>query len=160
MNFTYQRSPNKFLPNANGAFTFDDWGTFAANAPYSTSITVGNPNLDFREYDSFYYFGDDWKINNRLTLNLGVTYSYYGQPANLFHNNDTKQQTGSKPFWDATLPLGVTTFPSIPAPKNSWAPSVGFAYTPGWEDGSSARIRPSFVAAIDWLTIRPSTTST
>jgi len=132
VNFTYQRSPNKFLPNANGAFTFDDWGTFAANAPYSTSITLGNPSLDFREYDSFYYFGDDWKVTNRLTLNLGLTYSYYGQPANLFHNNDTKQQTGSNPFWDASLPLAVTTFPSIPAPKNSWGPSVGFAYTPGW----------------------------
>ena len=131
-NFTYQRSPNKFLPNANGAFTFADWGTFAANQPALTSITLGTPNLDFREYDSFYYVGDDWKFTNHLTLNLGLTYSYYGQPANLFHNNDTKQQTSSSPFWDPTLPLGVTTFPSIPAPKNSWGPSIGFAYTPGW----------------------------
>ena len=132
-NFTYQRSPNKFLPNANGAFTFPDWGAFAANQPYSTSITLGNPNLDFREYDSFYYFGDDWKVTNRFTLNLGVTYSFYGQPANLFHNNDTKRQNGSDPYWDPTLPLSVTTFPSIPAPKNSWGPSIGFAYTPGWD---------------------------
>ena len=131
-NFTYQRSPNKFLPNANGAFTFADWGTFAANQPALTSITLGSPDLDFREYDSFYYVGDDWKFTNHLTLNLGLTYSYYGQPANLFHNNDTKQQTGSSPFWDPTLPLGVTTFPSIPAPKNSWGPSIGFAYAPGW----------------------------
>ena len=132
-NFTYQRSPNKFLPNANGAFTFSDWGSFAANQPYSTSITLGSDNLDFREYDSFYYFGDDWKVTNRLTLNLGLTYSFYGQPANLFHNNDTKQQKGSTPFWDPTLPLSVTTFPSIPAPKSSWGPSIGFAYTPGWD---------------------------
>ena len=132
VNFTYQRSPNKFLPNANGAFTFPDWGAFAANQPAYTSITLGSPDLDFREYDSFYYFGDDWKLTNRLTLNLGLTYSYYGQPANLFHNNDTKRQTGNDPYWDPTLPLAVTTFPSIPAPKNSWGPSVGFAYTPGW----------------------------
>ena len=131
-NFTYQRSPNKFLPNANGAFSFADWGTFAANDPAHTSVTLGNPDLDFREYDSFYYVGDDWKVTNHLTLNLGLTYSYYGQPANLFHNNDTKQQTGSSPFWNPNLPGSVTTFPSIPAPKNSWGPSVGFAYTPGW----------------------------
>jgi hypothetical protein len=133
VNFTYQRSPNKFLPNANGAFTFADWGTFAANQPALTSITLGSPDLDFREYDSFYYFGDDWKITNRFTLNLGLTYSFYGQPANLFHNKDTKQQNSSNPFWDPTLPLSVTTFPSIPAPKNSWGPSIGFAYTPGWD---------------------------
>lgn len=133
VNFTYQRSPNKFLPNANGVFTFADWGAFAANQPALTSITLGNPNLDFREYDSFYYFGDDWKLTNRLTLNLGLTYSFYGQPANLFHNNDTKQQTSSNPYWDPSLPLSITTFPSIPAPKNSWGPSIGFAYTPGWD---------------------------
>jgi hypothetical protein len=131
-NFTYQRSPNKFLPNANGAFSFADWGAFAADVPAHTSVTLGNPDLDFREYDSFYYVGDDWKVTNHLTLNLGLTYSYYGQPANLFHNNDTKQQTGSSPFWNPNLPGSVTTFPSIPAPKNSWGPSVGFAYTPGW----------------------------
>jgi Carboxypeptidase regulatory-like domain len=131
-NFTYQRSPNKFLPNANGAFSFADWGTFAANDPAHTSVTLGNPDLDFREYDSFYYVGDDWKVTNHLTLNLGLTYSYYGQPANLFHNNDTKQQTGSSPFWSSNLPGSVTAFPSIPAPKNSWGPSIGFAYTPGW----------------------------
>ena len=131
-NLTYQRSPNKFLPNANGAFTYADWGTFAANVPALTSITLGNPSLDFREKDSFFYVGDDWKLTNHLTLNLGLTYSYYGQPANLFHNNDTKQQTSSTPFWDPTLPLSVTTFPSIPAPKSSWGPSIGFAYAPGW----------------------------
>lgn len=131
-NLTYQRSPNQFLPNANGAFSFADWGTFAANVPARTSITLGNPSLDFREKDTFFYVGDDWKFTDHLTLNLGVTYSYYGQPANLFHNNTTKQQSGSTPFWNPSLPTSVTTFPSIPAPKNSWGPSVGFAYTPGW----------------------------
>ena len=54
---------------------------------------MGTPKLDFIEHDSFFYFGDDWKITNHLTLNLGLTYSYYGQPANLFHNNDD----GSRP---------------------------------------------------------------
>jgi hypothetical protein len=132
-NLTYQRSPNAFLPNANGAFTFADWGAFAANTPALTSITLGNPSLDFREKDSFFYVGDDWKVTSHLTLNLGMTYSYYGQPANLFHNSTTKQQTGSSPFWDPSLPLSVTTFPSIPAPKNSWGPSIGFAYTPSWD---------------------------
>jgi hypothetical protein len=130
VNFTYQRSPNKFLPNANGEFLFSDWGTFAANVPNDTLITLGNPNLDFREYDSFYYFGDDWKVTKNLTLNLGLTYSYYGQPANLFHNNDAKQQSSNQPFWDPALPTSVTVFPSIPAPKNSWGPGIGFAYTP------------------------------
>jgi hypothetical protein len=131
VNYTLQKSPNVFLPNLNGAFQFGDWGSYAANTPNFTSITLGNPKLDFVEHDSFFYFGDDWKVTNHLTLNLGLTYSYYGQPANLFHNNDVAQQTGSQPFWLTSLPSSVTEFPSIPAPKNSWGPSVGFAYAVG-----------------------------
>jgi hypothetical protein len=131
VNYTYQKSPNVFPTNQNGTFSFKDWETFAKNAPSNTNVTLGPPKLDFIEHDSFFYFGDDWKISNHLTLNLGLTYSYYGQPANLFHNNDVKQQTGSNPFWDPTLPLSLTTFPSIPAPKNSWGPNIGFAYAVG-----------------------------
>jgi hypothetical protein len=130
-NLTLQKSPNTFLPNGNGFFEYSDWGTFAANAATFTSITLGNPKLDFVEHDTFYYFGDDWKVTDHLTLNLGLTYSYYGQPANLFHNNDVRQQTGGQPFWLTSLPSSVTEFPEIPAPKNSWAPSVGFAYAVG-----------------------------
>jgi hypothetical protein len=130
-NLTLQKSPNTFLPNGNGAFRFADWGTFAANTPNLVSITLGNPKLDFVEHDTFFYFGDDWKLTSHLTLNLGLTYSYYGQPADLFHNNDVRQQTGSQPFWDTSLPASVTEFPNLPAPKSSWGPSIGFAYAVG-----------------------------
>ncbi|HSZ62132.1 MAG TPA: TonB-dependent receptor [Terriglobales bacterium] len=130
-NYTYQKSPNVFLPNGNGAFQYTDWGTYAANVANFTSITLGTPKLDFLEHDSFFYFGDDWKISTHLTLNLGLTYSYYGQPANLFTKNDTRQQNSSEPFWDPTLPASVTIFPSLPAPKNSWGPNIGFAYAVG-----------------------------
>jgi hypothetical protein len=131
VNFTYQRSPNKFLPSVNGEFRFADWAGYGANVPNRIRIASGDPTLDFREKDTFLYFGDDVKIKNNLTLNLGITWSYYGQPANLFHDRTVKNQSGSDPLWDPTLPLSVTTFPSIPAPSNSWGPNVGFAWTPG-----------------------------
>ena len=131
VNFTYQRSPNFFLPNVNGNFNFTNWGNFAQNLPSSVSITSGNPVLDFREHDTFLYGQDDFKLKNNLTLTLGLTWSYYGQPANLFNQLTSKQQASSTPFWDPTLPTSITTFPSIPAPKNSFGPNVGFAWTPG-----------------------------
>jgi hypothetical protein len=130
-NYTYQKSPNVFLPNGNGAFLFSDWGTYAANLPIHTSITLGTPKLDFLEHDSFFYFGDDWKVTPHLTLNLGLTYSYYGQPADLFNKNDSRQQSSSEPFWNPSLPTSVTVFPNLPAPKNSWGPNIGFAYAVG-----------------------------
>ncbi len=152
-NLTLQKSPNVFLPNANGDFQYADWGAYAANAATRTSITVGNPKLDFVEHDSFFYFGDDWKVTSNLTLNLGLTYSYYGQPADLFHNNDVRQQSGSNPFWLPSLPSSVTVFPNLPAPKNSWGPSVGFAYAIAnggrWLGNNKTVIRGGYRLAYD-----------
>ena len=91
MNWTYQRSPNTFLPNVNGQYRFSSLNSFlTTNTPNRVVIANGNPSLDFREYDTFLYAGDDWKIRQNLTLNLGLTWTYYGQPANLFHDLTSK----------------------------------------------------------------------
>ena len=140
INFTYQRSPNFFLPNVNGSYTYTSYATMAQNTASAVSATVGNPILDFREKDSFLYVQDDFKLKSNLTLNLGLTWSYYGQPATLFHDKTTAQQASSQPFWDPTLPTAVTTFPSIPAPKASFGPNVGFAWTPGSRDGLMGKV--------------------
>jgi Carboxypeptidase regulatory-like domain len=131
VNFTYQRSPNIFLPNFNGSYRFSNWATFGADTPNRIQIAQGSPSLDFREKDTFLYFGDDFKVKNNLTLNLGVTWSYYGQPANLFHTITVKNQSGSSPLWNPAVPTSATEFPTIPAPGNSWGPGVGFAWIPG-----------------------------
>jgi hypothetical protein len=133
VNYTYQRSPNTFLPNLNGAFRFADWQAFAANTPNRVRIAAGTPTLDFREHDTFLYAGDDWKIRQNLTLNLGLTWTYYGQPANLF--NDLTMQRESNPataFWRQDIPLSERTSPKLDAPTKSFGPSLGFAYTPSW----------------------------
>lgn len=133
VNYTYQRSPNTFLPNLNGAFRFADWEAFAADTPNRVRIAAGTPTLDFREHDTFLYAGDDWKIRQNLTLNLGLTWTYYGQPANLF--NDLTTQRESNPataFWRQDIPLSQRTSPKLDAPTKSFGPSLGFAYTPSW----------------------------
>jgi len=140
INFTYQRSPNFFLPNVNGSYSYSSYANLAKNLPSSISVTAGNPILDFREKDSFLYVQDDFKLKSNLTLNLGLTWSYYGQPANLFHDKTTAQQASSQPFWDPTLPTSITTFPSIPSPKASFGPNVGFAWTPGSRDGITGKV--------------------
>jgi len=131
-NFTYQRSPNIFLPGINGIYQFTSYTNFFNNTPGAITIAKGNPVSDFREYDTFIYGGDDWKISQHLTLNLGLTWSYYGQPANLFHDETLSRESGPGGFWNPALPIGIRTFPELPAPKNSFGPSVGFAYSPQW----------------------------
>src|SRR6185437_11028378 len=153
VNWTYQRSPNIFLPTINGQYRFFSESQFlagcatcgpaatpngpgtplAANTPNRVQIAQGNPVLDFREYDTFAYAGDDWKISPNLTLNLGVTWTYYGQPANLFHDLTTSRESDpAKAFWLQSLSLDQRTNPEIPSVKNSFGPSLGFAYSPQW----------------------------
>jgi hypothetical protein len=133
VNYTYQHSPNRFLPNLNSAWRFANLGALGDNVPNRITIANGDPLLDFREHQTFLYFGDDYQIRQNLILNLGVTYSLYGQPANLFHENTVKRESdASTAFWNPALPIELRTFPAIPAPKNNWGPSLGFAYTPHW----------------------------
>jgi hypothetical protein len=133
VNYTRQRSPNIFLPSYNGNFSFSSFDEFAQNAPTSISIANGSPNLNFIENDTFLYGSDDFKVTSNLTLNLGLTWSYYGQPANLFNQITTQRETNpNTAFWNMSLPLSVRTFPSIPSVKNSFGPGVGFAYSPQW----------------------------
>jgi hypothetical protein len=133
VNWTYQRTPNIFLPAVNGQFRFTNWSSYFADTPNRVQIAEGPSSLDFREYDTFLYFGDDWKIGKNLTLNLGLTWSYYGQPANLFNSITAPRESNpASAFWNPALPKTTTTFPIFPAPKNSFGPSVGFAYSPQW----------------------------
>jgi len=134
VNWTYQRSPNTFLPDINGQFRFNNLSSFLTNdTPNRVQIAQGQPVLDFREYDTFLYAGDDWKISQNLTLNLGVTWTYYGQPENLFNSISAKREANpATAFWLNTLPPSVTTDPKIPAVTNSFGPSIGFAYSPQW----------------------------
>ena len=158
VNFTYQKSPNVFLPNFNGTYNFapftnsgtanvvtpdctvtpgeslDALSAYACNIPNHINITQGSPIIPFTEKDTFLYVGNDYKLKPNFTLNLGLTWSYYGQPANLFHDITVTNRNSSTPFWNPALPASVTTFPSIPAPKNSWGPSVGFAWSPNWHN--------------------------
>ncbi len=130
VNYTFQRSPNIFLPIINGAFRFNDFSAFAANTPNRVQVANGNSGLDFREHDTFLYIGDDWKTTQSLTLNLGVTWSYYGQPANLFNKNDVQNETGPNPLFNPALPLSVRVFPQLSSIKTSIGPNAGFAWAP------------------------------
>lgn len=127
---TQVRAPITMLINYNGSFQFADFAALAVNSPDRIRIASGNPYLDFRETDFYPYAADEIRLASNLVLTVGLTWSYYGQPANILHKITTSDQTGGDPLWNPSLPLNVTTSPEIPAPKNGWAPGIGFAWSP------------------------------
>lgn len=136
--FDYQNSPNVFLPNTSGTFTFS--GINYALAGIATlSLANGNPNIPFKEPDWALYFQDDWKIRKDLTLNLGLRWEYFKQSINLLHDQSVARQTGPNPIWLTTLPLSLTTFPYVPENYANFGPRIGFAYNPPMLRGTVIR---------------------
>jgi hypothetical protein len=79
-----------------------------------------------RSWETGYFAQDDWRVNNRLTLNLGVRYDLYTWPYEI--NN---RQSNFDPAGSGTLVVpGTAGWPRslINTDKNDWAPRVGFAY--------------------------------
>jgi hypothetical protein len=128
--FYKQRSPNTFLPQINGTYTFADFDHLLQDAAVQLSLTDGPPKFTFKEYDIAAYVGDDWRVKNNLTINLGLRWEYSSQAINLLHDITVANQAGSTPFWDPTAPTSVTTVPEIPNNFKYFGPSVGFAWKP------------------------------
>jgi Carboxypeptidase regulatory-like domain/TonB dependent receptor len=80
-------------PNLHGSYGFSGYSTsklsaantgfgaadFLADQVNTASITYSSPINTARWYRAA-YFQDDWKVNTKLTLNLGLRYDYMQQP--------------------------------------------------------------------------------
>jgi outer membrane receptor protein involved in Fe transport len=125
-----------FLPNVNGAYRFNSAARLVNNAPSQVQLGLGEVTIAYNENDQFYYFQDDWRVKDNLTLNLGVRYEYTGQPVNTIHDLTVARESNpSTALFKQSLPLEARTFPKIPVDKNNFAPRLGFAYRPNFGGG-------------------------
>ncbi len=126
----HQFSPNHFLPNNNGTYSFSSLTNVIRNRPTNVSLADGTFGLNFTENDIAFYAQDDWKVKDNLTLNIGMRWEWNQQAINLLHNLTTARETGPGAFWGAALPLASKTVPQVPQDYNNFAPNFGFAWTP------------------------------
>ena len=132
--------------DAKGSFILggnDYPGTGRFTGYEASEIVAGFPDYEIGQFNGLYethswetgYFAqDDWRVNNRLTLNLGIRYDYYTWPYEI--NNLQSNWVGNNPN-DAGSGILITPGSSgaaglprslINNDKTNWAPRVGFAY--------------------------------
>lgn len=83
----------------------------------------GSPELKDRQYS--FFLQDDWKVTDRLTLNLGIRYEY-ASPFFSPHNEISLFDMTQKKLLIAGRD-GVSRY-IVDPDKNNWAPRLGLAY--------------------------------
>jgi len=112
-------------------------GNYVVTSGCLLNLPIGSPAFgrNNRYNDGGFYAQDSWKATQRLTLNLGVRWDYYGVQHNSNPQLDSNFYLGSGSTLFNQIRNGtVQIAPDSPvgglwAPqKNNWAPRVGFSW--------------------------------
>ncbi len=94
----------------------------AFGTPSSGERSVGAANgVPFGFLQQAAFFQDDWRVNSKLTINLGVRYEYVTVPVG----------SRAQQFSNIASVPGVISFNAPKSGANDWMPRLGFAYSPG-----------------------------
>ncbi len=117
----FDRIFNFFPGLFSGQYTFNSYALFASNTPASYTQNFGGtgtlggttkPNLN----DYGFFAQDDWRVNPKLTLNLGLRYDYQKLAAPTVNNPSA-----------ALAAVGLNTTTAV-HDANNFAPRFGFSY--------------------------------
>ena len=123
---TYTQGPNPSVTAINSGHGF---ASFLLGIPIAGSIDTTPRMYLFQRYNAG-YFQDDWRITNRLTLNLGLRYEYtspYGEKfgqIGYFDPEAIEPSTGLPGIFKWIEPGGYHNDPNY----NGWGPRVGLAF--------------------------------
>lgn len=128
-----------------GQFSFDGSYTGSALADFmlgyvrSALINPVPTATRLTNWWQSYFVNDDWRVNSRLTINLGLRYDYfmpYKQADDRMVNISQNGYIVDKLFNVAESQVGSGL---IRADRNNFGPRVGFAYRPGFSNDMVVR---------------------
>lgn len=102
------------------AYSYYSFASLETNFPFSLSKS-GTPGVIGNNSSNWdFYVEDDWRVNNNLSVNLGLRYGY-STTWNVAHG-DQRQ------FDYATQTFGTAGVSAYSAPRTDFAPRLGFAW--------------------------------
>ena len=143
-------SPQGFTQRSRGDYEYNATQVYLEDlAPDNFGQrSTGSSTYYGNDWAVYFYVNDTWRVNQHLSVNAGVRYEYTSTPIgenrqilNAISNTPSilVPQAGNQPL----------VFGKPQAPKNNWAPRIGFAYSPGSSGNTS--IRAGFGMAYDTL---------
>jgi len=136
-----------------GSYTFTSIASFIADQPFRQTLTV-DPNTGkptnfprhFTQFETAFFFQDDWKVTSRLNLNLGLRHDYFGDVSEREGRLSSIVFGQGNNFRERLANASLTRVDRLYTPeKTNFSPRIGLAYDP-FGDGKSA-IRAGFSLA-------------
>jgi hypothetical protein len=137
-----QQRSRQFAPIVErGSLTYRSGGGFTDFANFVDDFggSGGGSRRDFGSpayYPELFrqaYFGQDrWRVNEGLTLTLGLRYEYFGLPINSIQ---TPAFTGLFNIDPVTFDGPYNDPNEVDPDKNNWAPTIGVAWAPSYTEG-------------------------
>ena len=115
---------------AQGAATFQNLETFLTGVPTTGSILTGDPTEEARSHWYGTYAQDAWRVTNRLTLNLGLRWEYFGAPnirGNYYGNFDPNVNPTTTPAIQQ-FGSGEPLSSLYHAERRDFSPRIGVAW--------------------------------
>ena len=105
-----------------------------ANIPDRIQVFFGQPRYLGRNDEAGVFMQDDWRVNPKLVVNLGVRYDFFGHYVATPENpTDTAGLFNLDGLLDRQFHFGPFRDPSNPVESDRWVnigPRVGFSYNP------------------------------
>jgi len=142
-------SPQNFTQRARGDYEYNATQLYLEDFSPDNfgQRSTGSTTYYGNQKAIYWYANDTWRLNQHLSLNLGVRYEYTTTPTG--ENRQTLNAIANTPSLIVPQVNQPLVFGKPQAPKNNWAPRVGFAYSPGSSGNTS--IRAGFGMAYDTL---------
>jgi hypothetical protein len=102
-------------------FTYASEADFLANIPSNIRVTFGVREFLVSQWNTGFFFQDDWRVNSRLTLNIGMRYDYFSVP----RERDGRLFNRDFPYGFGALRPADSVYL---ADRRGFAPRIGFAY--------------------------------
>jgi hypothetical protein len=127
--------PNPLKPGTNVTVTGNAFADFLIGRP-ATLLQASPYHRNAKTWDGYVFAQDDYRITERVTLNLGLRYSIF-QPFGINGNRTNTFRAGQQSTVVPAAPLGMV-FPGdrgiqnglVPTDYNNIAPRIGIAYDP------------------------------